>query len=539
MKLSYVADRHRSIKKVPVLKSNLSATMKLARRWLRRAAREEIGHGFEMPTRLLEIKETARLRRGDEIPHNTKYATLSHCWGRKGVRFKLTKKNITELQISISLQSLPKTFQDAIIICRHLGIHYLWIDSLCIIQDDASDWAMESVKMGAVYGNSFVTIAASAARDGDEGCLHSRKQSSHRLFVKTRFWKKSQLVDHIVEVFSPDMVSDSISKCALARRGWVLQERLLSSRILYFTKSQLVFESNNKISCETFPNGIHYEAFEGGGFKDHMAQSFLSQHEQWARMVEHYTQCELTQRRDVLVAVSGIIRKIQKQRKDICLAGIWRDTSEGDLLWTRHSYPKVDLDLYTAPTWSWASRPGSIKADAATRTKDWWVKVLDINVCPVGNDPLGELRGGSISMACKSMIHAKSLPTRNRGYQLSVDIHIPIANLRSSMIPRWDNEDLVYDEFFLVKFYSPGSINTHSLDPPATRGLILVPTGTKRGQYTRVGHFQDEKAPRYTQSSYMAALHYIFQDSLNRAPEAAFTGFLDRGGEKWGVVEIK
>lgn len=141
-----------------------------------------------MPTRLLSIRYNPIRLCSSNTRQERNYAPLIHCWGSKPeILLKLTEENIDELHQSIPLQRLSRTFKEAIYIALELGLDYIWIDSLCIIQDDAEDWRRESTLMGQVYGNSFINIAASSAIDGSYGCFMQRRgpsQCSHTLRVK-------------------------------------------------------------------------------------------------------------------------------------------------------------------------------------------------------------------------------------------------------------------------------------------------------------------------------------------------------------------
>lgn len=105
------------------------------------------------------------------------YMTLSHCWGSNEI-LRLLRGNLDSLCKSIRLESLPKTFKDAMRITRDLGIRYLWIDSLCIIQDSPDDWLQEAAAVSYVYKNSFCNIAATGAADGSQGCFFSRNPNT-------------------------------------------------------------------------------------------------------------------------------------------------------------------------------------------------------------------------------------------------------------------------------------------------------------------------------------------------------------------------
>ncbi|KAB5584705.1 heterokaryon incompatibility protein-domain-containing protein [Coniochaeta sp. 2T2.1] len=137
-----------------------------------------------MPTRLLEIDPQAnsrhiRLVSDTGILLKERYAALSHCWGKSPTNTTTKAVFVSHTQ-GIDILSLSKTFQHTIFVTRELGIRYLWIDSLCIIQDDEDDWKREAENMADVFANAFVTIAASASTDGDGGLFYPRALETER-----------------------------------------------------------------------------------------------------------------------------------------------------------------------------------------------------------------------------------------------------------------------------------------------------------------------------------------------------------------------
>jgi hypothetical protein len=128
--------------------------------------------------------------------------------------------------------ALSKTFLDAMNIARKLEIQYIWIDSLCIIQDDRNDWEEEGSLMSSVYGGSTVNIAASGAEDGTIGCFFERDFSSRCLIQIS-----SPGEDQLYESFPYDIYGIEVTKMPPMSRGWALQERILPTRTLHFTKT--------------------------------------------------------------------------------------------------------------------------------------------------------------------------------------------------------------------------------------------------------------------------------------------------------------
>jgi Heterokaryon incompatibility protein (HET) len=125
------------------------------------------------PTRLIDVGADQAgsqicLIQTDGI--SSPYIALSHRWGTTW-HLTTTKSNISEMQQGIRLQDLPRTFSDAVSITRKFGIRYLWIDSLCIVQDDPKDWEIEASRMAGVYSGSYITIAAISSKDSNSGCV--------------------------------------------------------------------------------------------------------------------------------------------------------------------------------------------------------------------------------------------------------------------------------------------------------------------------------------------------------------------------------
>jgi len=198
-----------------------------------------------MPTRLIEVGEPVRLVDSASIKASP-YVALSHCWGplKDNEKFCTSKHNIEQLKESIAVDSLPRTFRDTLTITRGLDIKYIWIDSLCIIQDDDDDWERESAKMERVFSDAYCTIGASSARSSLVGfladraprdCVQLQTQSTGTLYVCPAI----------------DDFHRHVELGELNRRGWVLQERALSRRSIYFTSTQVYWECGKGVQCET------------------------------------------------------------------------------------------------------------------------------------------------------------------------------------------------------------------------------------------------------------------------------------------------
>jgi hypothetical protein len=216
------------------------------------------------PTRVLDIEQndtnTIRLVVTSELPTATplKYVALSHCWGGS-VTFLLLEGNLTTMQQSIPVANLSKNFQDAIIITREIGQRYLWIDSLCIIQDSSHDWLQESPTMGLVYANAICTISATASEDSTGGCFFPRnpllndcilyKSENYSLVVRSLIGDNTGLTE---------LFERKVEHAPLSQRAWTFQERFLSTRVLHFCDGFVLFECNTLQASEYHLNGVPY-----------------------------------------------------------------------------------------------------------------------------------------------------------------------------------------------------------------------------------------------------------------------------------------
>ncbi|RSM20689.1 hypothetical protein CDV31_000376 [Fusarium ambrosium] len=279
---------------------------------------------------------------------------------------KLKKTNINEFMQRIRPADLPFTFHDAIRLCRNLGIRYIWIDSLCIIQDSKKDWLKESSNMGKVYEYSFCNIAATSA-SSVQGGLYSWRDSHLITPHTTRINWKGHEGEYIF--FLDSHWFESISRAHLNGRGWVFQERLLSPRTLHFS-SQLFWECRTLKACETYPCGLPSEPSILG---DDVDQTFPGSTKDWRDGLERdgfgywellmqmFCRCYLTKESDRLAAIAGIASQAQPLLNDEYLAGLWKSQLPHVLLWKlQNMVGQEDLIVtrptkYRGPSWTWAS----------------------------------------------------------------------------------------------------------------------------------------------------------------------------------------
>lgn len=284
------------------------------------------------------------------------YTTLSHCWGSPdGPRPLETRaENLRDHETGIPMESLPKTFRDAIEINLRLHRNYLWIDSLCIVQDDNSDWEREADLMAAIYGNSFFTIAATSSVDCEGGCdlepwslkiveATSTCTSSHHIWYQAgaRFHFKLKRSEPLHRLWVD--TTRSTKRPPLHTRGWVLQEMILSPRILHMMTRQMIWQCRKVFDHEENSEGVLDDdvpsSLTSSGFlwNQYQEASYLDDHEAskiWWEIVENYSQMMFTYPADKLPALAGIVQFQAASRNDKPLLGLWEKSIAWDLSWT-------------------------------------------------------------------------------------------------------------------------------------------------------------------------------------------------------------
>lgn len=383
------------------------STLEFAKKWIEDCQtshpRCPLSMGFKPPTRLVDISsDNIRLCTTRERGIHPPYATLSHCWGTVSF-FTLTQSNHTSLLQGIPFQNLTKTFQDAIAVSRRLGFFFIWIDSLCIIQDDEDDWRRESALMSQVYGNAVVNIAASKAENGSFGLFTERDPRK----VDRQFIRSS--TSDVYEVLDNESYNRCVVKAPLSVRGWAFQERFLSARTLHFTGEQIFCECRSGIINELLPNGIPRAQISRFKFP-HDRENMKS----WFQAVVLYSRTSLTFSTDKLVALSGIARHFQDIYKYEYVGGLWRKDIERQLCWAVINHRiNTRARTYQAPTFSWASLNQAISWDWGSFddiTTDLMngnvlISVMGSTVVPVGTDPLGQLKDATLQIQTGPMIH--------------------------------------------------------------------------------------------------------------------------------------
>ena len=410
----------------------------------------------ELPRRVIEITNVTSIRLVEPEGQRGRYMTLSHRWGGSGnsttAPKKTTRQNIRDHQTDIAVNQLTPAMQDAIAIAHWLGIRYIWIDSLCIIQDDIDDWVSESAKMSRIYSQSTLTVFATSTA----GCFIPREgfRKKHYNYTDRSHGRAVELVAH--DPLQHSHVDRSFREVAannLFKRGWAFQEWLLNPRAIVFGSDELLWCCDHAVRCECTPTPRKVEvvskdprrykhnnllqtriAFRLGlQQRDVGSGRWPGREEDWLRLAQIYSATRLTFETDRLPALSGLAKLYCGSESDVhssfslhdYLAGCWRDHHVPALLWYSvpprgPSDPKfIDMrrTTYIAPSWSWMSLPYYVKFFYLDKDPAWassafreLVSIKDVRCFRATEDPTGSLKGGSLTISGPTC-HALLIPT--------------------------------------------------------------------------------------------------------------------------------
>ena len=391
----------------------------------------------------------------------------------------------------ILVQSLPQSFQDAIVIARQLGIRYIWIDCLCIIQDSPKDFQAEASQMHRVYGGSYCNISATGAATNRESLFYERDPSTLWPKEVRVAWKWSTTAQYsLFENFWERGVTDA----PVSHRGWIVQERYLAPRVIHFERQQMFFECTELRACEVFPARLPFAIEASARFKGGIMASKIipdaSQRkyralEAWTAILRSYSRAQLTQLSDKLIAIAGLATQVHEILQDEYLTGLWRSTLLTDLLW--YALPDTSegtsrAEVYRAPSWSWASVDGPLQFFEPRSQINACCTILDAFVTLQTELDFGEVSGKNLRLRG----HINRIDADD-GFQFSNqgDPTIKINGITVS--------DLIYsmDDLTGEKVTQAWCICLqHDMTEMTKRaGLILESVDAPKGIFARVGIF--------------------------------------------------
>jgi hypothetical protein len=479
------------------------------------------------------------------------------------------------LKAGINVTVLPQTHQDAVEATYRLGYKYLWIDSLCILQDSAEDWQAESAVMGEIYQNSVCTIAATGSSDSSGGLFVSRNSMFFQSVAVVQHKNSPDKNVHVHPAgkiivplvnfrtfvmgtpdkpYNKDVLEfqKDVEDSMLAKRSWIVQERLLSPRILHFGARQLLWECRTCNRSEAWPKMIsipqtmkldkdfisavstlrsadgaafnklgHQSFMHLGGLDQALFDAVIKFNQTWISIVKTYTTANLTYEKDKLIALSGVAKMLQNISGKKYLAGLWEPFLTSGLLWyvwegRRDTRPPE----YRAPSWSWASIDGVVdNFFPYCNPRKTKIQILNAELINVNPEPASTItmvmQHGRLTIKGKVGTANVSRPYINNGAEDNVFGESIIRNLsdarpyhlveqggRSSIGLFYPDtkQDVVENITFLV-IVVDGPLTAKELlevrtgrtlynESPLIRGLALVPSGSVEDEYRRVGYIE-------------------------------------------------
>lgn len=437
--------------------------------------------------------------------------------------------------VQVLVFSSPQIFETIFVqarltLCTYIG-RWLWIDSLCIIQDSTEDWQYEAVMMYNVYKSALLNISADDSDDARWGCFRARDPLAvlpMRLRLPPAQEDGSPGQGHWL---TPDSrgLFEAITKAPLARRAWVFQERHLSRRVLHFTSREVIWEccaEGAYFACETFPRGAPLPVLFGGRPKYQSQGRCLGGggaeedkeevYDTWDILCKSYSEKKLSHPGDKAVALSGLAQEFQALLpRDVYVAGMWRSSLPQSLLWNQSTWKPVDAESsgrvdsegYVAPSWSWLSIDGPISDFHPRGTSLPVMEVLDVTADPVNpSEPTASLRGACLDLRCYLRPVEIKPDYETRPYYIigvensrkdklaigdgGIEVCSSDSPLRKTSISYSFDMPFTADPgpVSISAYFLPVSINgPHETGSTIVHGLLVEPVGSDLTTFKRVG----------------------------------------------------
>lgn len=471
----------------------------------------------KLPTRVIDLqgpdKSRVYLRETKDL--EDEYAALSYCWGPGSPGLFTTQKNFeSHRDDGIAITDLPASIRDAIRVTSQLGLRYLWIDRLCILQDSAADWTHQAALMCDVYAGAALTLSADGSKSADDGLFCTKQKFSNFEYQQYQdpWGYQNPFLLHRPQTHRNLEDRASTNYQSIDQRGWTMQERLMSRRVLHFTTDEMVWECNELTECECRRQSQKVpRALAPGRIKD-----MDSLYDLWRVLVLAYTKRMLSHDMDKLLALRGLVTKFQQMMRSLSsdgtadeyLAGLWRGDLAAQLAWkppvkadleafaratnfkkaAEHTPPtptenddwiqilrernKLEdwhqISLYVAPTWSWAHLHGPVAYLMCYPGPPFksYVEVLQAEtVSRVPGEATGQIVAGSVTLR-GFMVRDMSLDIMQCGYEGNIikDLSVLLYGNDNEYWIEWQPDD------------AGSIIRERGCDP---RDLILLFLGTK------------------------------------------------------------
>ena len=381
----------------------------------------EIGSKGEANVILRDIVDASKVAR---LPREYLFAALSYCWGSPNANVRLLKANMEEFRRGIALANLPATIQDAIYVVRAMGLQYIWIDALCIIQDDRDDQKRELQKIEAIFAGAQVVLSAAVADSCHKGFLQPR--NLRELLGNVYRFPCYSSVDGSHEgayVFSEGAISDCQQKDPIDKRAWTLQEHAQAVSLLRFGTRQVSWKCqissdpeidgghNDRLTTTESDEEIFVGNYHQGSLTKYLSSGSIYDNfcEHWMNLIVSYTTRSLTLQSDALPAIGALAENYALTARGemgrYC-AGLWEQDMARQLLWFKPSPTDEPENKRRSPSWSWASLPGQIQYPAMQFSET----NIEIINCAIKQQDLSWPYGGVISGVLTVKAQLRALP---------------------------------------------------------------------------------------------------------------------------------
>lgn len=372
----------------------------------------------KLPKRILDIS-TDQYRLVEPYEgEKASYATLSYSWGVKSFS-KTTIESYERLKCGFQKEDLPIAFQEAALVARFLNIDFIWIDSLCIIQDDVDDWEEQAAQMGQIFEFAAITIAASLSSSPYDS-LFTKRNAKYEEFEL--YHDRNSTNDNVVFRARRKIVFGIHAKTGRSKdvdrldtRAWGLQEKLLSNRLVAFTGAEIQWTCQTSKVCECRKKCYISQPLFPLLVKEAETKDECGYAKAWSNIVEPYSNRDLTFPDDRLPALSGLAKKFWKATDYTYIAGLWQESIWYDLMWQHDTVAAPNTQIidattshatvtarYIGPSFSWVSTTSAVNyrfarhAYPGTRVRHMTIvgSEYDTN----GRDTFGKAVGARISI---------------------------------------------------------------------------------------------------------------------------------------------
>lgn len=368
------------------------------------------------------VEQNTINRNLDTVPQ---YAALSYCWGpphEADFQSRTMTRNLEDNLEGLSFNALSPVLQDAVRATRNLCIPYPWVDSLCILQDDISDWHKQCSQMSDIYGKARVTLIAASSRSCSEGFLVPRRRFRRCLRLPYQSARRPNIVGSFVIYFthasSPVTPSSWVSDlsadllyCRWARRGWTFQEKAMANTCIVFGNSDVYFGRDN-----SFVSRLGVAGYIGTRSITNIRRNNDSHHQAWVSILKRYSQftaSSFTNPTDLLPALSGLARLFGNRLQTEYIAGHWVDRLHYSLsfivdpavrveigeshLWLNDLAKHLVSQTYLVPTWSCLASGGFVIWQLCSRCRSE-INLVECHSQLVSEDPYGAIENASLTL---------------------------------------------------------------------------------------------------------------------------------------------